>query len=132
MVPVRLGPRPTNFQLVIVLARSTGKMPVVRDGQRCLPFVLRFHQQLSTQDLTSRGDIQVAHLVTEEIRHLALAASGQITHRAELRVKIAPTSIIFAIYRFGITKVCPGANFFGSLMTSRLASRICFQRVDVL
>src|SRR4030095_13908577 len=35
-------------------------------------------------------------------------------------------------YRFGITKVCPAANFFGSLMTSRLASRICFQRVDVL
>ena len=70
MVPVRLGPRPTNFQLVIVFARSTGKMLVVRDGQRCLPFVLRFHQQLSTQDLTGRGDFQVARLVTEKIRRL--------------------------------------------------------------
>jgi len=81
MVPVRLGPRPTNFQLVIVFARSTGKMPVVRDGQRCLPFVLRSHQQLSTQDLTGRGDFQVARLVTEKIRRLGSAASSQITHR---------------------------------------------------
>lgn len=45
----------TNFQLVIVFARSTGKILVVRDGQRCLPFGLRFHQQLSTHDLIGRG-----------------------------------------------------------------------------